>query len=78
MSIQSLKINLAEWLLLKFKYRPNFISERERMGRGLQRQEKDHFDAAPVHDNLGDHAIAYASKNFLNGSIPILTLSRWI
>ncbi|MED1739280.1 polysaccharide pyruvyl transferase family protein [Bacillus swezeyi] len=67
MTFQELKINLAEWLLLKVKYPSEYM-----MGTpGLKRfdqykgKKKIILTLIPSHDNLGDHAIALASRTFI-------------
>lgn len=71
MSIQSLKINLAEWLLLKVKYPSQFHFGTAADGAGLTAaRKKIILTLLPSHDNLGDHAIAYASKTFLEREYP--------
>ncbi|MES5395854.1 polysaccharide pyruvyl transferase family protein [Bacillus amyloliquefaciens] len=71
MSIQSLKINLAEWLLLKVKYPSQFHFGTAADGAGhTAARKKIILTLLPSHDNLGDHAIAYASKTFLEREYP--------
>ncbi len=49
MSIQSLKINLAEWLLLKVKYPSQFhFGTAAGWGGAYSGKKKDHSDVAPV------------------------------
>lgn len=79
MSIQSLKINLAEWLLLKVKYPSQFHFGTSADGAGLTAaRKKIILTLLPSHDNLAITPSPTQAKRFLNGSIPILTLSRWI
>ncbi|MBT2635506.1 polysaccharide pyruvyl transferase family protein [Bacillus sp. ISL-26] len=73
MSIQSWKINLAEWLLLKVKYPSEFHFGAAKEKQGLTAEaarKKIILTLLPSHDNLGDHAIAYASKTFLEREYP--------
>ncbi|MCY8214393.1 polysaccharide pyruvyl transferase family protein [Bacillus haynesii] len=72
MTFQELKINLAEWLLLKVKYPSEYV-----MGTpGLRRfdqykgKKKIILTLIPSHDNLGDHAIALASRTFIENEFP--------
>ncbi|OLG09129.1 Exopolysaccharide biosynthesis protein [Bacillus paralicheniformis] len=72
MTFQELKINLAEWLLLKVKYPSEYV-----MGTpGLKRfdqykgKKKIILTLIPSHDNLGDHAIALASRTFIENEFP--------
>ncbi|MEC1731972.1 polysaccharide pyruvyl transferase family protein [Bacillus mojavensis] len=66
MSLHSLKINLAEWLLLKVKYPSQFLlGAADQPVKAAAHKKKIILTLLPSHDNLGDHAIAYASKSFL-------------
>ncbi|MDR4227989.1 pyruvyl transferase [Bacillus mojavensis] len=66
MSLHSLKINLAEWLLLKVKYPSQFLlGAADQPVKAAAHKKKIILTLLPSHDNLGDHAIAYASKAFL-------------
>ncbi|KKB73527.1 MULTISPECIES: polysaccharide pyruvyl transferase family protein [Bacillus] len=72
MTFQEWKVNLAEWLLLKVKYPSEFV-----MGTpGLKRfdqyngKKKIILTLIPSHDNLGDHAIALASRTFIENEFP--------
>ncbi|WP_121643331.1 polysaccharide pyruvyl transferase family protein [Bacillus vallismortis] len=71
MSLQSLKINLAEWLLLKVKYPSQYwLGTADQPVKAPSNQKKIILTLLPSHDNLGDHAIAYASKAFLEREYP--------
>ena len=67
MTFQEWKINLAEWLLLKVKYPSEYIMVTPGLKRFDQYKEKKKIilTLIPSHDNLGDHAIALASKTFI-------------
>ncbi|KAA6447474.1 polysaccharide pyruvyl transferase family protein [Bacillus atrophaeus] len=69
MSIHSWKINLAEWLLLKVKYPSQFVMGTNRI-QAASHKKKIILTLLPSHDNLGDHAIAYASKAFIEREYP--------
>ncbi|MEC1581131.1 polysaccharide pyruvyl transferase family protein [Bacillus subtilis] len=71
MSLQSLKINFAEWLLLKVKYPSQYwLGAADQPVKAAAHQKKIILTLLPSHDNLGDHAIAYASKAFLEQEYP--------
>ena len=60
MTFQELKINLAEWLLLKVKYPSEYVMGTPGLRRFEQYKGKKKIilTLIPSHDNLGDHAIA--------------------
>jgi len=66
-NIQKIKINLAEIYLLKCRYMFDYlISKRHLIKFAKYRSKKKIIlTLVPTHDNLGDHAIAYASRKFL-------------
>lgn len=63
LTVQQLKAKTAEWLLLKVKYPLEYRLSRQRLPE-LSHQKKIILTLLPGHDNLGDHAIAYASYCF--------------
>ncbi|MGE6630124.1 polysaccharide pyruvyl transferase family protein [Bacillus sp. NPDC077027] len=69
MMLQQLKANLAEWLLLKVKYPCEYMFSRSSLP-AITKQKKIILTLLPTHDNLGDHAIAYASYRFLKEHFP--------
>ncbi|WP_407969009.1 polysaccharide pyruvyl transferase family protein [Bacillus altitudinis] len=68
-TFQQLKAHAAEWLLLKVKYPLQYRLSRQRLPE-LRHQKKIILTLLPAHDNLGDHAIAYASCCFLQKHFP--------
>ncbi|MBZ9520524.1 polysaccharide pyruvyl transferase family protein [Bacillus safensis] len=69
LTVQQLKAKTAEWLLLKVKYPLEYRLSRQRLPE-LSQQKKIILTLLPGHDNLGDHAIAYASYCFLKKHFP--------
>ncbi|MFN2744358.1 MULTISPECIES: polysaccharide pyruvyl transferase family protein [unclassified Bacillus (in: firmicutes)] len=67
MTFQEWKINLAEWLLLKVKYPSEYMMGTPGLKRFEQYKGKKKIilTLIPSHDNLGDHAIALASRTFV-------------
>ncbi|NPC94238.1 pyruvyl transferase [Bacillus sp. WMMC1349] len=72
MSFKELKINLVEWLLLKVKYPSEYMMGTPGLNRFDQYKDKKKIilTLIPSHDNLGDHAIALASKTFAETEFP--------
>ncbi|OLP65278.1 putative pyruvyl transferase EpsI [Bacillus pumilus] len=69
LTLQQLKAHVAEWLLLRVKYPCEYRLSRRTLPE-LSHQKKIILTLLPGHDNLGDHAIAYASYQFLKEHFP--------
>ncbi|MFS0655142.1 polysaccharide pyruvyl transferase family protein [Bacillus sp. 179-C3.3 HS] len=69
LTLQQLKAHVAEWLLLKVKYPLEYRMSRHTLPVRSD-QKKIILTLLPAHDNLGDHAIAYASYRFLKEHFP--------
>ena len=69
LTLQQLKAHAAEWLLLKVKYPLEYRMSRQSLPE-LSHQKKIILTLLPGHDNLGDHAIAYASYCFFKKHFP--------
>ena len=69
LTLQQLKAHAAEWLLLKVKYPLEYRLSRQSLPE-RSHQKKIILTLLPGHDNLGDHAIAYASYCFLKEHFP--------
>ncbi|EEL48452.1 MULTISPECIES: polysaccharide pyruvyl transferase family protein [Bacillus cereus group] len=67
MDTQDLKVNIAEIYLLKYKYMLEYQLGNRYINKfeEYRNKKKIILTLIPTHDNLGDHAIAYASRKFL-------------
>ncbi|MHB1001502.1 MAG: polysaccharide pyruvyl transferase family protein [Armatimonadota bacterium] len=65
--INSLKINIVEWFILAVWYKICYVlgGRYTSLYSKYQDRKKIIFTLIPYHDNLGDHAIAYAARKYL-------------
>lgn len=79
MSLYSLKINLAEWLLLKVKYPSQFwLGAADQPVKAAAHKKKIILTLLPSHDNLGIMPLLMPAKRFLSRNTPILKSLRSI